>query len=284
MLNNPAAAATLSDYINAMRDWIAHHVSPDPGAHTHWAPFGFGDVELSPYFPLPAIMMVFVTFLILLFFGVLYKRDRDGMAPKGLVANLLEPLILFVRDEIAIKNMGEKDGKAWASYFCSVFFLVVGCNLMGLIPGNATATGTFYTTTALALVTFICMTVVTAIKFGPVKFIKAFMPEGVPGWVLVLLTPLEMIGVVVKCASLAIRLFANMLAGHIVLFSILGMVYVFGVIAIPAFFIGIAIYALEIFVALLQAYLFTFLSALFIGEMFHHAHGHDHDHGEEHAH
>ena len=225
-------------------------------------------------------MMVLVTLLILFIFGILYKKKE--LAPSGFIANFFEPIVLFVRDEIAVKNMGEKDGNAWASFFCNIFFFIAGCNLMGLIPGNATATGTFYVTGALAVVTLLCITIGTIIKYGPVQFFKGFMPDGVPGWVLLLLTPLEMFGVLVKCFSLMIRLFANMMAGHIVLFSILGLVYVFGAIAVPAFFIGVGIFALEIFVALLQAYLFTYLSALFIGEMFHHAHGH-HEH-DEHAH
>jgi F-type H+-transporting ATPase subunit a len=282
-MQNSIAAASIADKLDALSKWISHHVSPFAHDQTHWSPTGFGEgMELSSYMPLPSIMMIVVTVMILVVFGALYKRDRNGMVPKGFIAGFFEPIILFVRDEIAVKNMGKRDGHAWAPYFCTIFFFIVGCNLMGLIPGNATATGSFFVTGALAFMTFLCITLGTIIKYGPVKFFKGFMPEGVPGWVLILLTPLEMFGVLVKCFSLAIRLFANMLAGHIVLFSILGLVYVFGFIAVPAFFIGIAIYALEIFVALLQAYLFTFLSALFIGEMFHHAHGHDHD--EEHAH
>ena len=127
------------------------------------------------------------------------------------------------------------------------------------------------------------MIFVTLIKFGPIKLFKAFMPPGVPGWVLIILTPIEILGVLIKCFSLTVRLFANMLAGHIVLFAMIGLMYAFGAWAIPAFFISIGVYALEVFVAFLQAYIFTFLAALFIGEMFHHAHGHEH-HDEEAAH
>lgn len=228
-----------------------------------------------------SIFAIISAITVLIIFGILYKKKQ--VVPTGLT-NFLESFVMFVRNEISIKNLGEKDGRAWTGFFCSLFFFVLACNLYGLVPGAATATGSPFTTAAMALVTFTCMTVVTAIKFGPVKFIKAFMPAGVPGWVLLLLTPLEMFGVLVKCVSLCIRLFANMFAGHIVLYGILALVYVFKWYAAPAFFVGVGIYALEVFVGFLQAYLFTFLSAMFIGEMFHHAHGHDHHDDEAHAH
>ena len=260
--------------------WIKDHMSL---AGNHWSPLGFieipNDSIFSNNFTTQSLFLVISTVITFILFGVLYNKKQD--VPTGLT-NFLEPFVLYVRDEIAVKNMGEKDGKAWTPFFCSLFFLILGCNLLGLIPGNATATGTFWVTGALALIVFLCMTIGTTIKYGPVKFIKAFMPAGVPGWVLVLLTPLEMIGLVVKCVSLTIRLFANMLAGHIVLFSIMALLYVFSYYALLAYPIAVGIYALEVFVAFLQAYVFTFLAALFIGEMFHHAHGHDHH--EEHAH
>ena len=268
--------------MDAIIYWIKDHMSL---AGKHWAPGGFlslpDDKIFSNGFTTQSLFMALSCIITFILFGVLYNKKQQ--VPTGLT-NFLEPFVLYVRDEIAVKNMGEKDGKAWTPFFCSLFFLILGCNLLGLIPGNATATGTFWVTGAFALVTFLCMTVGTAIKYGPVNFIKAFMPPGVPGWVLVLLTPLEMIGVIVKCVSLTIRLFANMFAGHIVLFSIMALMYVFGVFAIPAFPIAVGIYALEVFVGFLQAYVFVFLTALFIGEMFHHAHPHHDHHDEEHAH
>ena len=263
--------------MEALVNWVKDHMNM---ASTHWAPGGFGNGPhiFSDNFTVQSLMMVTVTVIIFILFGFMYNKKQD--VPTG-ITNFLEPFVLYVRDEIAVKNMGEKDGRAWTPLFCSFFFLILGCNLIGLIPGNATATGNYFVTGSMALVVFFCMIGVTAIKFGPVKLVKAFMPPGVPGWVLFLLTPLEMIGVLVKCFSLTVRLFANMLAGHIVLFAMIGLMYAFGVLAAPAFFIAIGVYALEVFVAFLQAYIFTFLAALFIGEMFHHAHGHD---DEAHAH
>ncbi|MDD7987429.1 F0F1 ATP synthase subunit A [Lentisphaera marina] len=265
--------------MDAIIHWIKDHMSL---AGKHWSPAGFGEGPhiFSNNFTTQSFFLILSATITLILFGVLYNKKQK--TPTGLT-NFLEPFVIYVRDEIAVKNMGEKDGKAWTPFFCSLFFLILGSNLLGLIPGNATATGTFWITGSLALIVFLCMTLVVAIKFGPVNFIKAFMPPGVPTWVLLLLTPLEMIGLVVKCVSLTIRLFANMLAGHIVLFSIMALLYVFSYYAILAYPIAIGIYALEVFVGFLQAYVFTFLAALFIGEMFHHAHPH-HDHDEEHAH
>ncbi|WDE97881.1 F0F1 ATP synthase subunit A [Lentisphaera profundi] len=264
--------------MEAVIAWIKDHMTL---AGNHWSPTGFIEIPnesiFSNNFTTQSLFLIISTVITFILFGVIYNKKQE--VPTGMT-NFLEPFVLYVRDEIAVKNMGDKDGKAWTPFFCSLFFLILGCNLLGLIPGNATATGTFWVTGSLALIVFLCMTVGTTIKYGPVKFIKAFMPPGVPGWVLVLLTPLEMIGLVVKCVSLTIRLFANMLAGHIVLFSIMALLYVFSYYALLAYPIAVGIYALEVFVAFLQAYVFTFLAALFIGEMFHHAHGHD----EEHAH
>ena len=277
-MHNLIIAASSSEKIQNLVPWVKDHVSPD--ASTHVKPLGLGpEITLSPYFGTQAIMMVLVTAIILFLYGVLFKK---GLIPKGKMTNFLEVFVVYVRDEISIKNLGESDGKKWAPFFICIFFFVLGCNLMGLIPGNATATGSYYVTASLALITFLCMTVGTIVKFGIGGFFKAFMPAGVPGWVLVLLTPLEMLGVLVKCSALMIRLFANMLAGHIVLYAMIGLMYAFGWMAAPAFVISVGVYALEVFVGFLQAYLFTFLSAMFIGEMFHHAHAHDHDH--EHAH
>ena len=263
---------SLGGMIKSVSDWVQGHVNPN---------FSLDPSEWSGLdHTFTATMVGVVTVLMLIIFLGIY--DKKQKVPTG-ITNFLESFVMFVRNEIAIKNMGQKDGRAWSGFFCTMFFFVLGMNLLGLVPMLGTATGTPFVTVGLAGITFFCMTVVTIVKFGPVKFVKAFAPAGVPGPILVILWPLEVFGLLVKSASLAIRLFANMLAGHIVLFSILALLYVFKWWAAPAFFIGVGIYALEVFVAFLQAYIFTFLSAMFIGEVFHHAEGHDH-HDDEQAH
>jgi F-type H+-transporting ATPase subunit a len=146
------------------------------------------------------------------------------------------------------------------------------CNLMGLCPMFSTATGNINVTFALAAVTF-CFMVFGAIYVnGPIQFLKSFAPPGVPWPILIIIMPLEMIGLVIKCAALTIRLFANMLAGHIVVFSLIGLIVAFGLAALPALVMAVAISLMEIFIAFLQAYVFTLLSAMFIGQMYHPAH------------
>ena len=263
--------ASIGDKVEALSKWIESHVTPFPS--DHWNPLGLFDVHLPSYLPVQALMMILVTLVILILFGVLY--NKKSLAPQGFIAKFFEPFILFIRNDIVSSNLGKEGADKWTPLFCTLFFFILGCNLMGLIPGNATATGSFITTGGLALITFFLMTLGTIVKYGPVKFLKAFVPEGVPFPLLFLLVPLEMVGVFIKCIALTIRLFANMFAGHIVLFAIMGLVYVFGWFALPALGVSVAVFALEVFVAFLQTYIFTFFSAMFIGEMFHHAHGHD---------
>ncbi len=279
---NSLIASSIGEKINSVVEWVGSHVSPN--ASNHFSPFGLlPEISLSYYFGTQAIMMVLVTVIILVLFGISYKK---GAHPKGKLTNFLELFVLFVRDEIVYKNFGEKEGKGWVPFFLSLFLFVLGCNLIGLIPGNATATGSFYVTGSLAVVTLICLVGATTVKYGISGLIRSFVPQGVPGWVLIILCPIEVFGMFVKCSALMIRLFANMLAGHIVLYSMIGLIYVFGILAAPAFLIAVGVYALEFFVACLQAYLFAFLSAMFLSEMFHHAHPHhDHDeHAHDHAH
>jgi F-type H+-transporting ATPase subunit a len=109
-------------------------------------------------------------------------------------------------------------------------------------------------------------------RHGPVAFIKGFIPPDVPWPLLIVIIPIEFIGVFIKAAALAIRLFVNELAGHIVVFSLIGLIVMFGVLALPAFFMAIAIFVLEVFIAFLQAYIFTLLSAVFMGQRYHPAH------------
>ena len=271
---NILCVATIEDRVKALAKWIEIHISPFPS--NHWNPLGFFDVQLPSYLPVQGLMMIIVTLIILILFGVLYKKN--SLAPRGFVAKFFEPFILFIKNDIVIDNLGKKDSHVWTPLFCTLFFFILGCNLIGLIPGNATATGSFFVTAGLALITFICMTLITIFKYGTVNFLKAFIPEGVPLPLLFLLVPLEMAGVLIKCMALTIRLFANMFAGHIVLFAIMGLTYAFGWLALPSLFVSVAILGLEVFIAFLQTYIFTFLSAMFIGEMFHHAHSKSHAH------
>ena len=191
--------------------------------------------------------------------------------PHGLT-NLLEIFVLFIRDQISIPSLGEKDGRRMAPLFCSFFFFILGLNLLGLIPIFRAATGNVNVTGALALVTLTFMIFGSIYKNGFMGFVKVFMPSGVPWPILILLTPVEFIGMFIKAFALTIRLFANMLAGHIVIYALLGLIVIFGWAALPAMALAMGVYFLELFIAFLQAYIFTLLSAMFIGQMVHPEH------------
>ena len=198
--------------------------------------------------------------------------EQPAAAAAELCANLLEVLVLFVRDNIAIANLGEKDGRKMAPLLCTFFFFILTLNLMGLIPLFATATANINVTAALATTTLAVMIGGAIYKNGPVGFLHAFIPHGVPWPVLILLTPIEIMGMFIKTFSLTIRLFANMFAGHVVIYTLIGLVVMFGPFAFASIGLAVGIYVLKIVVALLQAYVFTLLSAMFIAQIHHPAH------------
>ena len=141
-----------------------------------------------------------------------------------------------------------------------------------MIPVFSTATANINVTGALASIIFLLLTIGTILRNGFGGFIKALSPAGVPIFVLPIIFLLEVIGILIKPGALMIRLFANMLAGHMVILSLLGLVVMLGALALPAVVLAVGVSALEIFVAFLQAYIFTLLSAVFIGQMYHPEH------------
>lgn len=260
-----AHGAEGGDKIAEFQDFLSHHVMD---SH-HWE-LPFYTVHTPSFITVHGVMLLIGTGLLCLLFGAVYRKQDE--VPRGMT-NLLESFIIFVRDEIAIANLGQEDGRKLTPFFCSLFFFVLMLNLMGLIPLFATATGNLAVTGALALITLGTIVVLGIARHGPIGFLKTFAPPGVPAGVLVILFPIEILGMFIKAFALMIRLFANMLAGHIVIFAILGMIMLFGaVVAPPAALMATAIYFLEIFVAFLQAYIFVLLSSMFIGAALHPEH------------
>lgn len=200
--------------------------------------------------------------MLLLFVSLAKSFKYNKGISKGM-GRFFEPIILYIRDEIAIPNIGEKKYKNYMSYLLTIFFFVWFLNMLGLTPLGVNVTGNIAVTFSLALLTFI-ITNVTANKsyWGHI-----FWMPGVPVVIKIVLAPIELLGVLIKPFSLLIRLYANIQAGHIVLMSLIGLMFVFnnwvgGSLSFGlAFFISI----IEILVALLQAYIFTMLSALYFG-------------------
>ena len=235
-----------------------------------WYIFPFLKVPLEGVFLTKhALMLLFGASFMLFLFLVAYRKDQ--VVPRG-ITNLLEVFILFIRDQICVPNIGDHDGRKLTPLFCSFFFLILTLNLMGLIPIFSGATANIGVTLGLAAVTFSFMVFGTIYLKGFSGFTSALIPHGVPWPILLILVPIEALGLVIKTAALTIRLFANMLAGGIVIYALLGMVVIYGLTATPILGIALVIYLLKVFVAFLQAYIFTLLSAIFIGQMIHPAH------------
>lgn len=261
------AAEQTQDVGGQINEYISHHVLMN---NTEWhLPF-LPPIHLPSWLPMHGLMVVLAAVILILAFLLGYKRNAP--VQKGL-GNVLELFVQFVRDNIAIPNMGEHDGRKMTPLFCSFFFFILTLNLLGQIPLFATATGNINVTLALASIVLGFMIVGTMVKNGPVGFVKCFIPHGVPWPVLILLIPIEFAGMFIKAAALMIRLFANMMAGHIVVLALLSLCVAIkmwvAVLAVP---LGIGIGLLEVFVCFLQAYIFTLLSAMFIGQMYHPAH------------
>ncbi len=248
----------LSQYIN-------HHILDS----YEWnLPF-INPIQLPQFLSLHGVMLIIASAIVFLLFVVLYNKKKR--VPSG-ITNLLEVFVIFIRDEIAINSLGEEDGRKMAPLFCTFFFFILVLNLMGLIPVFVTATANVNVTAGLALITLSFMIFGAIYKNGFIGFFKAFTPPGVPAPVLILLMPIEIMGLFIKTFALTIRLFVNMLAGHIVIFSLIGLVVLMGTVALPAVILAVFINLLEILVAFLQAYIFTLLSAMFIGQTYHPEH------------
>ena len=198
---------------------------------------------------------------------------------KGRFLNAFELLVLFIRDNVARPTIGGHDADKFLPYLWTVFFFVLFNNLLGMVPGGASATGNINVTGVLAIMTFAVVLFAGMKASGPVGFwVNLVPPLDVPGfmkppmWVLMFL--IEIAGLFIRHIVLCVRLFANMLAGHIVLAVILGFILAVSgnawYVVAPASIAGVvALSLLELFVAFLQAYIFVFLSALFIGSAAH---------------
>jgi len=244
--------------------------------------------EAESGFCISRYMIIEVVVALLLFFAFrwLAKKLKSGEAPKGKSWNMLEGLVQAVRKDVVVPAMGEHDADRFMPFLWTMFFFILGCNLMGMIPWVGSPTAALGTTAALAGLVFAVGVFCGVRAFGIVGYLKNICPElGLPWyiafWVVPLLWIIEFASLFIKHAVLAVRLLMNMGAGHLVLLGILGI----GVSLQTAMslstgaWMGVAglsvlgttvLSFLELFVAFLQAYVFTFLAALFIGSAIHH--------------
>ena len=230
----------------------------------------------------------FAVGLTLLIFFSMSARYKKGTgiksAPAGYFQNIMEVLFIFIRDDIAKENIGAKKYNKYVPYLVGMFFIILFMNLFGLLPWGATATADLTVTAILALTTFL----VTQFSGSKDHWTHVFMFPGVHPAIRIILTPIEIIGLFTKPFALCVRLFANMFSGKLMVMSILGLAFILGGMFGPivgyvttAFVVPLTavLYVLKAFVALRQAYIFTMLSAVFIGMA-----AEEHEHHTEHAH
>ncbi len=206
--------------------------------------------------------IIVVSLLMILMFGKMAKNYKNNPIPKGM-GRFLEPIVIYVRDEIARPNIGEKHYKRFMSYLLTIFFFIWIINLFGLTPLGVNVTNNIAVTFSLAIMTYL----ITTFSGNKHYWGHIFWMPGVPWPMKFVLAPIELLGTFIKPFSLMIRLYANITAGHVVLMSIIGLMFVFkSWIGSPlSFGLAFALSLLELLVAALQAYIFTMLSALYFG-------------------
>lgn len=237
--------------------------------------FGF---QLTKFMVLELIAAV----LMLLVFIPLARRIRSGGPPKGRLWNFFEAMLVFIRDEVARPAIGDHDADRYLPFLWNAFFFILFCNLLGILPWAGSPTGALTVTAAMAGMTFLMVLGTGMSKYGVFGYWKSLVPHmDLPGPIAVLLVPMilviEIMGLFIRHVVLAVRLLANMFAGHLVLAVIVGfiaasaktMLVLWLGVTVTSVLGAAALTMLELFVAFLQAYIFTFLSALFIGMTVH---------------
>jgi F-type H+-transporting ATPase subunit a len=254
---------------------VLHHVTDSRMLELPW----IGEVRLPVFtlgsYQLPItkhVVMMWIASLVILLVAWAATRAR-ALAPRG-IHNVVEMAVVFVRDEVARKNIGAH-GDRYLPYLLSTFVFILTCNLLGLVPYLSTATGNIGVTAGLAIMAFLMIQIGGMREHGVVGHFKNLVPHGIPVALLPIMIVVEFLGLFTKPFALCVRLFANMAAGHFVIVSLIGLVFLLkqawvgAVLSVPfALFVS----GIELLVAFLQAYIFTMLTSLFIGMSVHPQH------------
>ncbi len=280
-----AEAQAPSNQIDIMHHLGDSHELETPFGLVHlprWEPIHIGGltIDLSPtkhlvYMLLAAIIVALV--FVLSARSVAGAQAR-GRPPKGF-AGSMEALALYIRQEVVLPNVGHH-GEGYAPYLLTLFFFILAMNLLGLLPWGATATGNIAVTAALAVMAFLVIEVTGMRTLGAKGYLKTifYLPPGLPGGpggavlkvvLLAVMTPIELIGKLAKPFALAVRLFANMTSGHVLVLALIGLTFLFQsyAVGLAASALATGVMLLELFVAFLQAFVFTLLTSVFIGLM-----------------
>lgn len=253
-----------SDNIGAT---LMHHILD---SHA-WQPIPFIKAFYLPDLTIGSVTIPFTQYVLMLLINAAvltvvfvggFHKVRTIPSKAGM---LLEPLLFFVRDSLIYPAMGEETGKKWQSFLYTLFFFILTANVLGMIPLFRTITGNLSINIALASMVFVLIVITGVRKLGPVGFFTAMIPKGVPAPIAVLLLIIEVANLFIRSGVLAIRLFANMIAGHMVISSLLLLIFLIHPLVVSVSVpMALLIYLLEVLVAIIQAVVFTMLSAVFI--------------------
>lgn len=249
-----------------LKEILEHHVVDHVWS---WVAVGQLRLPVSKHL----LMLAIASLLMLVVFPLLIRSRSAALAP---FRSMIEIIVLFLRDEVVVPNLGSR-GAAYLGYFSTLFFFILLLNLLGLVPYGSTATGNLAVTGGLALTTFALINFAGIKEQGLAGYFSHIVPKGVPLWLYPLLFPIELVGLLTKTFALCIRLFANMIAGHIVILSFISFIFIFGSLSaviglgVAPVAVGLVLFTLllELFVAFLQAYVFVFLTAIFTGAAMH---------------
>jgi F-type H+-transporting ATPase subunit a len=218
------------------------------------------------------VVMMWVASLVVL--ALCWSATRRRRMVPGRVQSLVELAVVFVRDELGRKNIGPH-GDRYVPYLLTTFVFILACNLLGLVPWAATATSNISVTGGLALLAFLMVQAAGIREHGFAGHWKNLVPHGLPAWLLPIMLPVEIMGMLTKPFALCVRLFANMTAGHVVILALISLVFILKSAWVGVFLsvpFALFISGIELLVAFLQAYIFTMLTSLFIGMSVHPAH------------
>jgi F-type H+-transporting ATPase subunit a len=256
----------------AFFEYIDHHVmhhggSLDAITHKNWFSALGHDILTIFHFDVTMLVLIVLISMVIAWRG----RKTIGMAPRGF-GILLEKYVLFIRDEIVYPNFGGAEhGRGFVPFFCTTFFFILIANLLGLVPLFTTATGNISVTAGLSLI-FLAVSFYAIFRKGFMNLFHVLIPSGLPSPIRPVMFVMETVSLFARTFALAVRLFANMLGGHVVLYAMISLTAIIGAAAAPSLLVAIALYLFEAFVACLQAYVFTVLTAIFIGMTVHPQH------------
>ena len=254
---------------------LINHLTPH---HYGWAPhWEIAGIDFSPT---NAVVNMWLAALLVI--GIfMVAASKSGIIPKG-ITNFVEMAMDFVKNNIVYSVMNAKDARAWFPFVATTFFFILFMNLVGLVPYiGFTATSNIFVTAALAVNIYLMAVAIGMARHGPLKFWrKTVVPSDVPKALLPLMVPIEIISQLARPFSLAVRLFANMLAGHVILYIFVGFIFLVGstftlahLAVIPvAMVMEIGFTAFEVFVSFIQAVIFAFLATIYINDALHPGH------------